>query len=252
MIIQDLHAHTYYSFCCKDKPEKVVETAIAGGIQMLGFCDHSYGVGCARTEFCYDKGTNLSADYGLTLQRYYDHMSAVRDKYRNRIKILCGIEVSTLISNDSYALPDGADVSMFDFALVENLDQIGRSTARGDIFSFAKRLKCPVGIAHTDMFRFIDRLGEDPLKYFKKMAEAGIFWEINVNFDSLHQFKTHDYVTEFFKNKRQQEIIKQSGVRLSVGFDGHNVREYKAPRVKNACNMLKNMGIRLAFETRLI
>ena len=138
MIIQDLHAHTYFSFCSQDKPEKVVETAIAGGIQMLGICDHSYGVGCARKEFCYDKGNNLSADYGLTLQRYYDHMSLIREKYRNRIKILCGIEASTLLGRDDYALPNNVDVSFFDFCLVENLDEIHRSTAKGDIFTFAK------------------------------------------------------------------------------------------------------------------
>lgn len=250
-MIQDLHAHTYYSFCSNDKPEKVVEAAIIGGIQMLGFCDHSYGVGCARKEFCYDKGNDMQADYGDTLIRYYDHMSAIRDKYRNRIKILCGIEVSTLMGRDAYALPDNADVSHFDFCLVENLDD-PRSSTHGDIFSYAKRLKCPVGIAHTDLFRFIERRGEDPYRYFKRMAEQGIFWEINVNFDSLHSFKTHDYVTEFFKNKWQQEVIKKSGVRLSVGFDGHVVREYKAARVKNACNMIKNMGIKLAFENRLI
>ena len=173
-------------------------------------------------------------------------------KYRNRIKILCGIEVSTLLGNDAYAMPYNTDVSMFDFALVENLADVQRSTARGDIFTLAKQFKCPTGIAHTDMFKFIERLGQDPLSYFKKMAENGIFWEINVNYDSLHDFKTHDYVTEFFKNKWQQEIIKKSGVRLSVGFDGHNIREYKAPRVINACNIIKNMGIKLAFENRIL
>ena len=44
-MIQDLHAHTYYSFCGADTPEQVVETAIAGGIEMLGITDHNYGIG---------------------------------------------------------------------------------------------------------------------------------------------------------------------------------------------------------------
>ncbi len=47
-MIQDLHAHTYYSFCGKDRPEAVVEAAIAGGIELLGICDHNYGVGYGR------------------------------------------------------------------------------------------------------------------------------------------------------------------------------------------------------------
>ena len=34
-MIQDLHSHTYYSFCGADTPEQVVETAIAGGIELV-------------------------------------------------------------------------------------------------------------------------------------------------------------------------------------------------------------------------
>ena len=248
-MIQDLHAHTYYSFCSNDRPETVIETAIAGGIQQLGICDHNYGVGCARTDFCWDKGTRLDADYGKTLVRYYDHIKALKEKYARRIKLLCGIEICTLQGKDSYALPHTADVSFFDFALVENLDA-PTSIANGDIFSFAKRCGCPTGIAHTDMFAFIRSIGEEPHRYFRKMAEAGIFWEINVNYDSLHSFKTHDYVTEFFKNKEQQEIVKRSGVKLSVGFDGHIAKEYKAQKVKTANGLIKAMGIPLVFENR--
>ena len=248
-MIQDLHAHTYYSFCSNDRPETVIEAAIAGGIQQLGICDHNYGVGCARTEFCWDKGTRLDANYEKTLVRYYDHIKALKEKYARRIKILCGIEICTLQGKDSYALPHTADVSFFDFALIENLDD-PTSITGGDIFAFAKRCGCPVGIAHTDMFAFIRSIGEEPNRYFRKMAENGIFWEINVNYDSLHSFKTHDYVTEFFKNKEQQEIVKRSGIKLSVGFDGHIAKEYKAQKVKTANALIKAMGIPLVFESR--
>ena len=82
------------------------------------------------------------------------------------------------------------------------------------------------------------------------MAENGIFWEINVNYDSLHGFKTHDYVTEFFKNKTQQEMVRKSGVRLSVGFDSHIAREYKPLKVQTACKLIKDMGIHLVFENK--
>ena len=83
-MIQDLHAHTYYSFCCNDRVETVIETAIANGIQQLGICDHNYGIGCARTDFCWDKGTRLDADYGKTLVRYYDHIKALKEKYEKQ------------------------------------------------------------------------------------------------------------------------------------------------------------------------
>jgi histidinol phosphatase-like PHP family hydrolase len=47
-MIQDLHSHTYYSFCGKDTPEEIVEAAIAGGIELFGISDHAHGVGNAR------------------------------------------------------------------------------------------------------------------------------------------------------------------------------------------------------------
>ena len=249
-MIQDLHAHTYYSFDCNDSPEKVIETAIRNGVTMLGISDHNHGVGLARAQACYNQGTRLDTDYGQTLLRYFDHICLFKDKYAKKIKLLCGIEIATCIGKDNYALPTNADVSFFDYCLVEGLDKPQTSIAKGDIFSFAKRCVCPTGIAHTDLFAFIQNQGEDPYRYFKKMAEQGIFWELNVNFDSSHEFKTHAYVTEFFKNKKQQEIVKKSGVKLSVGFDNHNVHEYKASRVQTACKLLKDMGIRLVFENR--
>lgn len=247
-MIQDLHAHTYYSFCSKDQPQQVVETALRAGVQQLGICDHNYGVGCARTDFCWNKGSGTQADYGDTLKRYYDHMCLLKEKYRGKIKILCGIEICTAKNPlHSYVLPDSADVSFFDFCLVENLDD-PLSITNGDIFSFAKRCACPTGIAHTDLFAHIEKLGEEPNRYFKRLAEQGIFWELNVNYDSVHNFKTHDYVTEFFKNKTQREIVKRSGVKVSVGFDSHACHEYKPQRVINACNLLKTLGIRQPFE----
>ena len=248
-MIQDLHAHTYYSFCCNDKPEQVIQKAITAGVTMLGICDHNYGVGCARTDFCWNKGTNLDADYEQTLIRYYDHIQLLKEKYRNKIKLLCGVEVCTLIGKDDYALPKNADISFFDYCLVENLDD-KNSYLQGDLFSFAKRAKCPTGVAHTDMFAFIRSLGEEPYRYFRKMAENNIFWEMNVNYDSLHSFQSHDYVTEFFKSKEQQKIVKKSGVRLSVGFDSHIAHEYKAERIKSACKLLQTAGIRLIFNDR--
>lgn len=247
-MIQDLHAHTYYSFDSQDKIEKVVETTIANGIELLGITDHNYGIAYPSTEMVYDKGPALDSDYGSGLLRYYDHMKLIKEKYKNRIKILSGIEVATLICKERYALPDKTDISYFDYCLVENLDNVNHSTVHGDIFSFAKRCGCPTGIAHTDMFKFISDIGEEPNSYFRKMAANNIFWEINVNYDSLHGFHIHEYVTDFFKDKTQQDIVKKSGVKLSVGFDSHRINEYKADRVKTANKLIKDMGIKLMFD----
>ena len=247
-MLQDLHAHTYYSFDCVDSPQRVIETAIANGVTLLGICDHNHGVGLARKQACYGVPTNLNTDYDQTLVRYFDHMTLLKEKYAHKIKILRGIEVATCIGKDNYALPNTADISFFDFCLVEGLDKVQTSIAKGDVFSFAKRCGCPTGIAHTDLFAFIEKQGLNPLLFFKKMAQQGIFWELNVNLDSSHEFKTHDYVTEFFKNKTQQEIVKSSGVKLSIGFDSHAIQEYKPSRLQTVHLLVKKLGIPLMFE----
>ena len=105
MTIQDLHAHTYYSFDCKDSPKRVIETAIASGVNLLGISDHNHGVGLGRKALCYNQGTNLSTDYEQTLLRYFDHIDLLKEKYRNKIKILRGIEVATCVGKDNYACP---------------------------------------------------------------------------------------------------------------------------------------------------
>ncbi len=136
------------------------------------------------------------------------------------------------------------------FCLIENLDH-SNSITSGDLFAFAKRCGCQAGVAHTDLFAHIHRLQCDPFSYFKEMAANNIFWEMNVNLDTIHKGYEHPYMLEFFKNEEQQEIVRYSGVTLSIGFDGHRVYDYKPDRIKEYCEKVSNMGIRLAFEDNL-
>lgn len=246
-MIQDLHSHTYYSFCGEDNPETVVETAIDGGIELLGITDHHYGVTNARRDVHKYEGDGLSHTAGRTLTRYLDHMRLIQEKYADRIRILCGIEVTLTTGWWRMTIPEDADFSGFDYCLVEHLDS-PNAAMRGDLFAFAKRVGCPVGVAHTDLFAFIESRGEDALTYFQRMAESGIFWEMNVNYDSVHKYREHAYMLRFFEDEVQQEIVRRSGVRLSVGFDGHRVGDYLPDRVAYYCKRITQMGIHLAFE----
>ncbi len=245
-MIQDLHSHTYYSFCGQDKPEEIVEAAIEGGIELFGITDHNYGIGNARYDVFQSQAEDLSCDYGRNLVRYYDHINLIKEKYAGQIKVLRGIEICSL-KQGRLPLPEETDISYFDYCLLENLDS-DISVTGGDLFSYAKRLGCPVGIAHTDMFTFIEKQGWKPEEYFARMAEENIFWEMNVSFDSIHNYREHYYMLEFFRNEKQQKIVRDSGVRLSVGFDGHRVGDYLPERVKKYCNQLADMGIKKAFE----
>lgn len=75
-----------------------------------------------------------------------------------------------------------------------------------------------------------------------------IFWEMNVSYDKIHDYREHEYVKEFLSNETQQELVRKSGVRLSVGFDGHRVEDYRPDRVADCCDTLKALGFPLVFE----
>ncbi|MBR6781635.1 MAG: PHP domain-containing protein [Clostridia bacterium] len=249
-MLQDLHSHTYYSFCGKDTPEAIVEAAIAGGLDTFGITDHNYGIGHAcHGLFCAVANMGI-ANYERTLRRYFDHINLIKDKYADKIRVLRGIELCTLKNEQhpNFTLPEGADISFYDYCLIENLDS-PVSVTGGDLFTYAKRCGTPVvGIAHTDLFGYIARLGVDPLDYFKRMADENIFWEMNVTYDSSHNYHQHQYFLDFFENEEQQDIVRRSGVRISVGFDGHRVEDYLPERVKGYCKRLTELGIKMPFE----
>ena len=83
---QDLHSHTYYSFCGKDAPEAVVEAAIAGGLELFGITDHNYGIGYSRLDvFQHPAAPDFRGSCERTLRRYFDHINLIREKYADRI-----------------------------------------------------------------------------------------------------------------------------------------------------------------------
>lgn len=248
-MLQDLHAHTYYSFCGGDAPEEVVKAAIAGGLHLFGFTDHSYGILYQSLSFFnLPENIEVQPDCIRTLRRYYDHINLIREAYKDQITILRGIEVCTWTGHGRHALPPEADISYFDYCLMENLDNPDSSIAGGDLFAFAERCGCKLGIAHTDLFAFIKALGEDPLSYLMKMKEHGIFWELNISHDSIHHYREHPYMLHFFEDEEQQALVRRSGVEISIGFDGHRVAEYPGDRVKCYCRRAEELGLRFAFE----
>ncbi len=222
-MIQDIHSHTYYSNCGADEPEKLAEKAVEAGIGLFGISDHNYGIGSRKRE-------------------YFNVLTELRDRYSGRLRLLRGIEIATV--NGLCITPD-EDISYFDYCLVEHIDRPDSCVGGMGIFDFAKRCGCNTGIAHTDLFSYLAVEGADPLEYFTRLAENGIFWEMNVSYDSIHGYREHAYVKDFVKSEYQQDIVRRSGVCLSVGFDSHRIAEYRDDRVKDMCAFIENAGIKL-------
>ncbi len=226
----DLHSHTKYSNCGRDEPETLVDTMVKNGVQLLGITDHNYGIGSRKAE-------------------YEQTIRALAQKNADRIRILCGIEIATLPHLFDISSPD--EISGYDYCLLEHIDN-PESLAKDDLFAFAKKLGIRCGIAHTDMFAYCDIRGYDHYEFFKKLAKAGIFWEMNVSYDSIHKYRQHSYVNDFLNDPQKQAIIRDCKVYISVGFDGHRHEDYDGARVADAIMRLKRAGVLTAdklFDT---
>ena len=242
-MIQDLHSHTYYSYCGKDSPEAVIENAIKNGIELVGISDHYHGVVMCKPGFDYGNTEEKVKMHNNAIKRYFEHINLLKEKYKDYIEVWCGVEITTLDLGYTL-LPDGVDVSVFDYCLIENI-QIKETTVE-DVFEFAKRINCKrTGLAHMDLPAYIASKGFELDAFFKKMAEHNIFWELNVNYDEIHGYKEHKYVKDFFKSSELIDAAKKNNLTLSIGFDGHNLRDYDDKRVKNACNKLKELNLNM-------
>lgn len=222
----DIHSHTFYSDCGRDDPHDLINTAVRNGLSVLGISDHNYGIGSRKGE-------------------YLCKIRSLACEYKDKIKILCGIEIATLPHLYDIKNPD--EIKEYDYCLIEHITNPD-SIVGGNLIKFCKELKIPCGIAHTDMFAYCDMYGYDYEEFFGQMAEAGIFWEMNVSYDSIHRYREHEYVKEFMKDSRKADIVKKSGLCVSVGFDSHRFEDYDGFKVHEMYDFLKNNKIRIIDE----
>lgn len=230
----DFHSHTYYSWCGRDNPHDLVDTVIKNGISTLGITDHNYGIGERKVE-------------------YEKEMRLLAEEYKDKIKILCGIEIATLPSSyatpiisygdNAYSINSPDELKRFDYCLIEHIT-FPESVVKGNLIGFCKNTGIMCGIAHTDLFEYCDIYGFDYYEYFKKLEENNIFWEMNVSYDTIHRYKEHKYVADFVNDKEKIEIVKKSGLCISVGSDCHRHEDYDGFMVHNMYDFLKNNSIR--------
>lgn len=114
--------HTHTNYCDgKDSPEELVNAALKKGFFALGFSSHSF------TDM--DKSFAMSANKA---QKYRDEIAALKEKYRCKIELYCGIEqdyfseeptdgYDYVIGSVHYVLKNGEYIAVDDTAeLVKN------------------------------------------------------------------------------------------------------------------------------------
>ena len=215
MKLTDLHNHTTFSYDGQNSCEEIIENAISKGIEVIGISDHQFSI-------------------GSDISYYIQKVKECKRKYKDKIKVLCGLEIGTRPKPDDLILSSIKDL---DYCLFECLD----SDTAMDFFEFLEWVnlfKMPKGFAHTDIFYLGEKYGVDIIKIMK---EKDIFWEINTS-------GNYNYYYDFITNPKKQEIIRKSGITLSIGSDTHWIKDLNVKKLISCQALLQNLGNPIIFS----
>jgi len=239
--IADLHCHTSYSTDSQTNPEELILTAITKGIKLLAITDHA--------DIDYE---DCGMPIDLRCEERKEVILSLKRKYKNKIKVIFGIELGQpnnkraladkLISDNGYEYVLGSihnlknvpDFYFLDFKKLNNYPEMIDNLFRKYLDELIKLAEVPYidVIAHaTYVLRYIQAAGgELPLdayygKYeqlFKAMIKNGKALEIN----------TSNLRRGFGTTMPSEELIKLyrevGGKLVTVGSDAHRLHEIGA------------------------
>ena len=224
--------HTHTIFCDgKDTAEDMVLAAIDKGFTSIGFSSHSF--------------VSYGTEYGLKNDRipeYKAEIMRLKDKYKDKIKIYCGLEL------DSFSK---LDVSGFEYIIasvhgvekngiiyeVDHSEEVFLQNVKdgwnGDVYAFAEDYFETVSkqkgdiIGHIDLltkFNEADRLFSTKEKRYldaakkavKKLCENNSLFEINTGAIG-RGYRTTPYPSEDILR-----MIKKYGGKVIITLDCHN------------------------------
>ena len=102
--MQDLHLHSEFSFDSYTDPEENIKAAIKNKVKIMAFTDH-------MDNFCQN-----DRDIFFDLEKYFSTIYKFREKYKNQIKILAGVEVGLACENAD-KINQFIDENPFDFII---------------------------------------------------------------------------------------------------------------------------------------
>lgn len=215
MKITDLHNHTLYSYDASNTCEEIIKNAMACGVSVLGISDHQFSV-------------------RERLEEYTAEVKALKNKYKDKIEIKCGLEIGTRPYPDDLTL---SGASKLDYCLFESLD----SPEGMDLYEFEQwcsLFTVPKGLAHTDIFFLRDKYDIDIFAFMKK---NNLFWELNTS-------GNYTYYYDFITNREKQRLVSDSGISISIGSDTHWTRDFVPSKLFSAHELIKKLGNPIIFS----
>ena len=232
MITTNFHTHTV--FCDgKDTPEEMVIEAINKGFTALGFSGHSFFE--PEKEICMSPSEQ---------KEYIKQITELKDKYKDKIKIFCGIEQDIFSDEPEYhydyrigsvhnILKDGKfyDIDLSPESTKKTIDTV----YGGDFDAIAEDYFAFVGtvlektnadiIGHIDLIsKFSETLGFGQSDRFLKACENAIIKLVSYNkpFEINTGAMSRGARSIPYPTKEILELIKKHGGKIAFSSDCHN------------------------------
>ncbi len=251
MITTNFHTHTH--FCDgKNSPEEMVKAAIDKGFTSLGFSGHSV--------------LEIENDFSMTREsekEYIKEINRLKEKYKDEIKIFCGVELEYfssfpeykydyIIGSVHYVLKNGQYIPVDSSA--EEVVKAVNELYDGNFNAYAEdffRLECDVVnktkpdiIGHIDLvskysemvnFKITNRYLNAAQDCIKTLAPYGIPFEINTGAISRGYRTTPYPAPEILK------LIKLYGGKIVISSDCHN-KDYLDCKFDKAAELATRCG----------
>lgn len=253
MIQADFHVHTDFSNDCFVSTEKQIESAIKLGLKFICFTDH------------FDMHLYSDKKYVLDINSYVSKIDNLKEKYKNQIDVLCGIEIG-LQPNLKEAINENISGYDFDFIIgsshaVNNIDIgynpdkyfKGKSEKEAYLEYFESILENVKLFNNYNVYGHLDyvlRYGTNKNKYFNFSDYKDIFEEILKTI--IKNGKGIEINTSgFWKNlghpHPNEDILKMykdlGGEILTIGSDAH-LPEHVGYRFQEVSELLRSLGFK--------
>ena len=242
------HTHTYRCKHAGGTDRDYVEAAVAAGLTTLGFSDHSPMV----------FNTDHKSGFRMELEEtagYFESLLALREEYKDVIRILIGVEVEYYPACwEKYLafmrqFPLDFKILGQHFVYDEENGGPGSFRATVDPAVLSDYYRCVLEaantgellyIAHPDVLNFVgDAAAYDELTrdFLRKIKKTGLPLEIN-------RLGVHE--GRHYPNPRFWDLVAEADVPAIVGLDAHSPKVFEDAEGAAKCvEIAKERGIRL-------
>ncbi len=235
--MQKINLHSHTTYCDgSNTAEEMVLAAIENGFDIFGFSGHSY--------LNFDNSWCMSKE---NTAKYYEEIKALKEKYKDKITILCGVEQDYLsetpvdqydyVIGSVHVIPKDGHYISVDYTAEHLLDGIEKHYA-GDALSFAeeyfemvanvhKKTKCHI-VGHFDLLTKFNeqshifdtthpRYVAASEKALSRLIDSGVIFEVNTGAIS------RGYRTSPYPSRELLCKIKEKGGKVIYSSDTHSV-----------------------------